>query len=316
MDGPHPGRWLVTGGGGFLGTAVIARARASGVTDIAAPTRAEADLTRQDAAEALFARVRPDTVVHLAGRVGGIEANRRNPGLFFYANAMMGLNVVEACRQAGVRKLVMVGTTCAYPRLTPVPFREDDLWNGYPEDTNAPYGVAKRALLTMLRGYREQYGLVGIYLLPANLYGPRDNFDLESGHVIPGLIRRFLEARDAGQAAVRLWGTGQPTREFLYVDDCAEAVVRAALRYSGSEPVNIGTGAEIRIADLAGLIGGLVGYRGQLQWDPARPDGQPRRRLDVTRAAASFGFSATTALADGLRQTIAWYEGTRHAREA
>ncbi len=313
MGEPYPGRWLVTGGRGFLGAAVVACARASGVTDIVAPGRDEADLTRQVEAEALLARTRPETVVHLAARVGGIEANRRNPGLFFYANATMGIHVVEACRQQGVRKLVVVGTTCAYPRLTPLPFREDDLWNGYPEATNAPYGVAKRALLTMVRAYREQYGLDGIYLLPANLYGPRDNFDLESGHVIPGLIRRFMEARDAAQPAVRLWGTGQPTREFLYVGDCADAVVRAARLYSGADPVNIGTGREIRIADLAALIAGLVGYGGELRWDPARPDGQPRRRLDVTRASHLFGFSATTPLEAGLRETIAWYAAARKA---
>lgn len=309
---PEPlGRCLVTGGSGFLGTAVLAELRRRGHDQVVAPSHRDCDLVRQEATEDLLARVRPDTVLHLAARVGGIGANEANPGLFFYANAMMGINVIEACRRVGVRRVVVAGTTCAYPRVVPVPFREETLWDGYPEATNAPYGVAKRALLTMLQAYRKQYGLSGVYLLPANLYGPGDNFDLESGHVIPAMIRRFCEARDAGAAIVPLWGSGRPTREFLYVDDCARAVVLAAERYDSPEPLNVGTGAEVSIADLAALVRRTLGYSGAVHWDTARPDGQPRRRLDTRRAEADLGFVAATTLEEGLRRTCQWFEQRR-----
>jgi GDP-L-fucose synthase len=305
------GRCLVTGGSGFLGSAVLTELRRRGHDQVVAPSHQDCGLVRQEATEDLFARLRPDTVLHLAARVGGIGANQANPGLFFYANAMMGINVVEACRRVGVRRLVVAGTTCAYPRVVPIPFREETLWDGYPEATNAPYGVAKRALLTMLQAYRTQYGLSGVYLLPANLYGPGDNFDLESGHVIPAMIRRFCQARDAGAGAVTLWGSGLPTREFLYVDDCARALVLAAERYDSPEPLNVGTGAEVSIADLAALVRRTLGYSGVVQWDTARPDGQPRRRLDTRRAEAALGFVATTTLEEGLRRTCQWFDRKR-----
>jgi GDP-L-fucose synthase len=255
----------------------------------------------------LFSEVRPQIVVHAAAVVGGIGANRENPGSFFYDNAVMGIHLIEACRRFEVEKTVILGTICAYPKFTPAPFREDDLWHGYPEETNAPYGIAKKALLVQCQAYRRQYGMNAIYLLPVNLYGPRDNFDLESSHVIPAMIRKCLEAVDRGDSEIRLWGDGSPTREFLYVEDAAEAIVRATALYDGAEPVNIGSGREIAMRDLAALIARLTGFSGRISWDRSRPNGQPRRVLDVTRAEREFGFRARTSLEDGLRRTIDWY---------
>jgi GDP-L-fucose synthase len=299
---------LVTGGAGFLGRRLCALLSEREVAHVSVPRRAEHDLTRQDAAEALVADTRPDVIIHLAAEVGGIGANRANPGRYFYANMAMGLHLVEAARASGVEKFVQVGTVCAYPKHTPVPFSEDALWDGYPEETNAPYGVAKKALLVMLEGYRAQYGLNGIYLLPVNLYGPGDNFDLETSHVIPALIRKFVVARDSGADEVEVWGTGAASREFLYVDDAARGIVLAAERYDDPEPVNIGAGREITIRDLVELIADLVGYKGAIRWDTSRPDGQPRRMLDTTRARERFGFEAEVDLEEGLRRTIAWWE--------
>jgi GDP-L-fucose synthase len=295
-------RVLVTGGAGFLGSHVVERLRARG-DEVAVPRRAEFDLTRYDDAERLLAQARPELVVHLAAEVGGIGANRANPGRYWYANLTMGAHVLELSRLHGVAKLVVAGTVCAYPKFTPVPFHEDELWNGYPEETNAPYGVAKKSVLVGAQAYREQYGLDAVFLLPANLYGPRDNFDLETSHVIPALVRKMLESRDE----VVLWGDGSPTREFLYVEDAAEAFVLAAERYDGPEPVNLGTGAEISIRELAETIAELTGFEGDIVWDASMPNGQPRRSLDASRAAELFGFRARTSLRDGLERTIAWY---------
>jgi GDP-L-fucose synthase len=308
---PSPGFWrgtrvLVTGGSGFLGSHLVERLRALGA-DPFVPRRGDYDLTRQDAVERCFRDARPELVLHLAAEVGGIGANRASPGRFFYANAIMGVMVIEEARRAGVRKLVQVGTVCAYPRLTRVPFREDDLWNGYPEETNAPYGIAKKALLVQLAAYREQYGLNGIYLLPTNLYGPRDNFDPATSHVIPALVRRMVEARRADAPELPVWGTGNASREFLYVEDAARALLLAAEHYDGAEPVNVGIGNEIRIADLAATIAALVGYEGRLAFDPTQPDGQPRRSLDTRRALERFGFRARVPIREGLRRTLDWY---------
>ena len=302
-------RVLVTGGSGFLGSHLVERLRALG-GDPVVPRRAEVDLTRQADVERLFAESAPQVVMHLAAEVGGIGANRASPGRFFYANAIMGVMMIEEARRAGVGKFVQVGTVCAYPKYTRVPFREEDLWTGYPEDTNAPYGIAKKALLVQLQAYREQYGMNGIYLLPTNLYGPRDNFDPATSHVIPALIRRMAEARRAGAEELAVWGTGHASREFLYVDDAARALLLAAEHYDGAEPVNVGIGSEIRIRELAGLIAQLVGYEGRLVFDPGKPDGQPRRSLDVHRALERFGFRARTGIRDGLRRTVDWYLGT------
>jgi GDP-L-fucose synthase len=299
---------LVTGGGGFLGSHVVERLRAAG-HDPFVPRRADYDLTSWDDAARLFADGEPELVVHLAAEVGGIGANRANPGRYWYANLMMGAHVLELCRQKAVGKLVVAGTVCAYPKFTPVPFREDDLWNGYPEETNAPYGVAKKSVLVGAQSYREQYGLRTAYLLPANLYGPRDNFDLKTSHVIPALIRKMVEGEDE----VVLWGDGSPTREFLYVDDAAEAFVLAAEHYDDPAPVNVGTGAEISIRELADTIAELTGFEGGIVWDTSMPNGQPRRALDASRAEAAFGFKARTRLHEGLAQTIAWYREQVHA---
>ncbi len=306
----HGARIVVTGGAGFLGLRVVERLRHAG-SDIVVPRRRDTDLTDQLATDALIGQSVPDIVIHLAAEVGGIGANQANPGRYFYANMAMGLHLIEACRSHDVGKFVQVGTVCSYPKHTPVPFREDDLWNGYPEETNAPYGVAKKALLTMLQAYRDQYGFNGIYLLPVNLYGPGDNFDLETSHVIPALIRKFVDARDRGEPEVEVWGTGLASREFLFVDDAAEAIVIATERYEGGDPVNIGSGGEITIRDLVSLIGRLTAFDGETAWDTSRPDGQPRRSLDTTRARDLFGFEASTTLEDGLAATIDWWEDQR-----
>jgi GDP-L-fucose synthase len=306
-DGATGKRVLLTGGAGFLGERVRERLAAAGASEVFVPRSRDHDLTEADAVAAAFAAARPDTVVHLAAEVGGIGANRDNPGRFFYANMAMGLHVVEQARRDGVEKLVMVGTVCSYPKHTPVPFTEDELWNGYPEETNAPYGVAKKALLVMLQGYREQYGTNGVYLMPANLYGPGDSFDPHSSHVIPALIRKCEEARVAGRDEVVCWGTGSASREFLYVDDCADAVVAATRRYDGPEPVNVGAAQETTIRALTETIARLTGFDGGIAWDPSKPDGQPRRALDTSRARELFGFAATTPLEEGLRRTIAWF---------
>ncbi|MDQ3388651.1 MAG: GDP-L-fucose synthase [Gemmatimonadota bacterium] len=300
-------RVVVTGGAGFLGSHIEERLRAVGVEQIIIPRRAECDLTEQADVRRLYAESAPDMVLHLAAEVGGIGANRENPGRFFYANAMMGILLIEEARRAGVKKFVQVGTICAYPKFTPVPFREEDLWIGYPEETNAPYGIAKKALLVQLQAYRDQYGFNGVYLLPVNLYGPRDNFDPRSSHVIPALIQKMIDAREANASEVALWGTGEASREFLYVDDCARGILLAAEYYDDADPVNLGTGREIRIRELAALIAELVGFEGQIVYDPTQPDGQPRRCLDTSRAADSFGFHAEMEFREGLDRTIRWY---------
>lgn len=296
---------IVTGGAGFLGREVV-KALGNRHTVIV-PRSRECDLTDATAVRRLFEAVRPQAVIHLAAEVGGIGANRANPGRFFYANMAMGLNLIEAARQFNVAKFIQVGTVCSYPKFAPVPFRESDIWNGCPEETNAPYGVAKKALLTMLQAYRQQYGLNGIYLIPVNLYGPGDNFDPASSHVIPAMIRKFTDARASDAPSVTLWGTGDASREFIYVEDAARGIVQAFDHYNGSEPVNIGTGSEITMRDLAASIRAIVGYQGAIEWDASMPDGQPRRMLDTRRAADLFGFHATTTLDDGLRRTVEWY---------
>ena len=293
---------LVTGGGGFLGSHLVERLEATG-HDVFAAHRAQYDLTRGEDAVRLFGDARPELVFHLAAEVGGIGANRANPGRYWYANLMMGAHVLELTRTHDVPKLVVAGTVCAYPKFTPVPFHEDDLWNGYPEETNAPYGVAKKSLLVGAQAYREQYGVNAIFLLPANLYGPRDHFHPTNAHVIPDLIRKMVDSRDE----VVLWGDGSPTREFLYVDDAAEGMQLAAERYDGADPVNLGTGVETSIRETAELVAEAVGFEGRITWDASMPNGQPRRSLDASRARELFGFEARTPLREGLERTIAWY---------
>src|SRR6266478_794365 len=301
-------RVLVTGGTGFLGTHLVTKLKQKSPKAIIAPGSDAYDLVDQPSVARLYEDSRPDIVLHLAGRVGGIGANRSNPGKFFYDNLLMGAHVMEFARRFGVEKFVALGTICAYPKFTPVPFHEEDLWNGYPEETNAPYGLAKKMLLVQAQAYRQEYGFNCIYLLPVNLYGPKDNFDPQTSHVIPALIRKMLEAKARGERTVTCWGTGSASREFLYVEDAAEAILLAAERYDKPEPVNVGSGHEITIRDLAALLCQLTGFEGELLWDRTQPDGQPRRRLDITRAEREFGFLAKTSLADGLRQTIEWYE--------
>jgi GDP-L-fucose synthase len=302
---------LVTGGAGFLGRHLVARLQRHGCTRLIVPRSREYDLTHEASIRRLFAQHRPQVVLHLAAQVGGIGANRKNPGTFLYNNLIMGTQLVEVSRQAGVEKFVAVGTICCYPKFTPVPFRESDLWIGYPEETNAPYGLAKKMLIVQLQAYRQQYGFNGVNLLVVNLYGPGDNFDLESSHVIPALIRKFLEAKERGERTVTLWGTGKPSREFLYVEDAARALHLAAERLETSDPVNVGSGREIAIADLATLIARKTGFTGEVRYDPDKPDGQPRRCLDVTRARELFGFEAATPLDEGLDRTIAWFRANR-----
>jgi GDP-L-fucose synthase len=308
----RPVRVLITGGGGFLGSHLVERVRGEGLEPVIAGRR-DYDLTRAADVERLFETTQPELVIHLAAEVGGIGANRDNPGRYWYSNLMMGAHVLEQSRIAGVRKLVLLGTICSYPKFAPVPFREEDLWNGYPEETNAPYGVAKKALLVGARSYREQYQLNSVFLLPVNLYGPGDNFDLETSHVIPALIRKMVEAHERDEPEIVLWGDGSPTREFLYVEDCAEAIWRAAQQYDGAEPVNLGTGKEIAIRELAELTAELTGYDGKIVWDTTKPNGQPRRRLDVSRAEDLFGFRASTPFRTGLERTIAWYRNLEAA---
>jgi GDP-L-fucose synthase len=311
MSGIAGKRVLVTGGAGFLGRAVCAQLADSGPAAVTVPRKVGYDLTEQAVVRRLLDDHRPDTVIHLAAVVGGIGANRENPGRFFYDNAVMGVMLMEEARRRGVTKFVSVGTVCAYPKHTPVPFREDDLWAGYPEETNAPYGIAKKLLLVQGQAYRRQYGFNAITLFPVNLYGPGDNFDPASSHVIPALVRKVVEARDAGRPAVEVWGTGSASREFLFVRDAAEGIVAAAERYDDPDPVNLGSGREITIRALAELIGELCHYPGTFRWDATKPDGQPRRCLDVSRARDGFGWTATTPFHEGLRETIAWYERER-----
>jgi GDP-L-fucose synthase len=303
----HGRRVVVTGGAGFLGSFVVDRLRAAGAA-VLVPRSAEYDLVQRSACARLLADARPDMVLHLAARVGGIGANRDNPGRFLFENLMMGTQLIEECRLARIPKLVAMGTICAYPKFAPVPFREDDLWNGYPEETNAPYGLAKKMMLAQSQAYREQYGMNSVVLFPVNLYGPRDNFDLHTSHVIPAMIRKCVSARQRGQGEVVLWGDGSPTREFLYVDDAAEAILLAAEKYDSSEPVNLGSGEEISIRDLAAFVAHASGFQGRFVWDTTLPNGQPRRSLDISRAQARFGFKARTPFSLGIADTVKYYE--------
>jgi len=305
-------RILVTGGTGFLGSYVVETLRQRRVQEVFAPTREEYDLRVGAAVQQMYADLRPHIVIHLAAIVGGIGANRERPGEFFYDNLMMGAQVMEIARQRQVEKFVSIGTVCAYPKQTPIPFREDDLWNGYPEETNAPYGLAKKMLLVQGQAYRQQYGFRSIFLLPVNLYGPRDHFEPRVSHVIPALIKKCLDARDTKARAIVVWGDGSPTREFLYVEDAAEAIALATEKYDGSDPVNIGSGVEISIRDLVHLIAELTGFRGEVRWDVRQPNGQLRRHVDTSRAEQAFGFRATTDFRKGLGRTISWYEATRN----
>jgi GDP-L-fucose synthase len=304
-------RIVVTGGAGFLGSVVVKRLRERGAANVLAPRTGDYDLREIGQVRQMLDDARPDIVIHLAARVGGIGANRDHPADFFYDNLMMGVQLLHEAWRKGVGKFVAIGTVCSYPKFTPVPFKEADLWNGYPEETNAPYGLAKKMLLVQSQAYRQQYGFNSLFLLPVNLYGPGDNFDPSSSHVIPALIRKALEAREAGSREMMVWGDGSPTREFLYVDDAAEGILLASERYNDSEPVNLGSSHEISIRDLTHLIARLTGFEGEIRWDADKPNGQPRRKLDVSRARERFGFESRTSFQDGLRQTIEWYRATR-----
>jgi GDP-L-fucose synthase len=304
-------RILLTGGGGFLGGFIAGELQRRNPAALFTPRATELDLRDANAVRDYLGEHRPNLVIHAAAVVGGIGANRSHPGRFFYDNAVMGLHLIEESRLAGVDKFACLGTICAYPKHTPIPFREEELWNGYPEETNAPYGLAKKMLLVQLQSYRQEYGFNGIFLLPVNLYGPRDNFDLETSHVIPAMIRKFIEARERGDRQVVLWGDGSPTREFLYVEDAAAGVVAAAERYDGREPINLGRGEEIAIRDLARVIADKTGFDGEIVWDATKPNGQPRRMLDVSRAEREFGFRAQTSFEAGMAKTIEWYESSR-----
>lgn len=309
---------VVTGGAGFLGRKVVAELESRGYQDIFVPRSRDYDLTEQSDVRRLIKDAAPNLIIHLAAVVGGIGANRENPGKYFYDNLMMGVMLMEEARKAGVDKFAAVGTICSYPKFAPVPFKEDEIWNGYPEETNAPYGLAKKMILVQSQAYRDQYNYNSIYLMPVNLYGPGDNFDHASSHVIPALVRKCLEAKEAGQSFVELWGDGSPTREFLYVDDAARGIVMAAESYNESLPVNLGSGEEYTIRDLAVLIAELVGFQGELRWDITKPNGQPRRKLDTERALQKFGFKSEISFRDGLKRTIDWYvsHSTRHEKDA
>jgi GDP-L-fucose synthase len=300
-------RILVSGGAGFVGSFVVERLKAQGCRDIFVPRSKDYNLVEMEDVKRLYRAAKPEIVIHLAARVGGIGANRANPGAFFYENLMMGVQMMEIGRQEGVDKFVAIGTVCSYPKFTPAPFKEEDLWNGYPEETNAPYGLAKKMLLVQAQSYRQQYGFNAIYLMPVNLYGPGENFDLETSHVIPALIRKCIEAKASGKDYITAWGDGSPTREFLYVEDAAEGILMATEKYNKSDPVNLGSAFEISIKDLLETIIRLTGFRGSVEWDTTKPNGQPRRKLDIRRAEEEFGFRAQTPLEEGLRRTIQWY---------
>ena len=306
-DGVRDKRVLVTGGSGFVGSRVAERLKEGGAAEVTVPRRRDYDLTHPDSVSRLIEDSRPETVIHLAAEVGGIRANRANPGRYFYTNMAVGLHLIEEARRCGIEKLVEVGTVAAYPKNAPVPFKEESLWDGYPTETHAPYAIAAKALLVMLQAYREQYGLNGIYLIPVNIYGPGDSFNAESSEVIPALIHKCEEARRTGAGVVDCWGTGHASREFLYVDDAAEAIVLATERYDDPEPVNIGSGSEVTIRELTELIAAITGYEGRLEWDPTQPEGHSRRRIDASRAKEKFGFEARVPLEEGLRRTVGWY---------
>lgn len=307
-------RVWIAGGTGFLGQVITEKLRKRGCPSVHPTGKRDGDLTDSTEVDRLLSAIRPDLVIHLAAVVGGIGANREHPAEFFYQNLMMGAQLMHESWKAGVKKFVAIGTICAYPKFTPTPFKEDDLWNGYPEETNAPYGLAKKMLLVQAQAYRQQYGWNAIYLLPVNLYGPGDNFDPSSSHVIPALIKKFVDAQEAGMDHVVAWGDGSPTREFLYVDDAAEGILLAAERYDKPEPVNLGSGMEISIKDLTETIARHVGFKGEIRWDKTKPNGQPRRRLDVSRAEREFGFKAKTSFEEGLKKTVEWYRQHRHGR--
>jgi GDP-L-fucose synthase len=304
----HNKRVVVTGGSGFLGRFVVRKLREENCHDVFVPRSSEYDLREEDDVRRLFDTAQPQVIIHLAAVVGGIGANRMHPGQFFYDNAMMGLQMIEGARRHGVQKFVCIGTVCSYPKFTPVPFKEENIWNGYPEETNAPYGLAKKMLLVQLESYRQEYGLHGIYLIPVNLYGPRDNFDLETSHVIPALIRKCVEAKRAAAPKLVVWGTGTATREFLYVEDAADAIVAGAEKYDAAAPVNLGSGQEVSIRELVEMIQKMVGYKGEVAWDATKPDGQPRRSLDTRKARDLLGWQAKVSLQDGLKRTVEWYE--------